>query len=105
MDENFIILDFSLLISSFCQVKFHQYVAPSIQQTSVSGQDPMDADVPVSTDGVPDSELENNGRTVDLLIENHSNGGVTEMETGRNDDHVAPESDLDQVKMEEWSAQ
>ncbi|KAL6124939.1 hypothetical protein ACLB2K_077447 [Fragaria x ananassa] len=88
-------------------VKFHQYVAPSIQQASMSGQDPMDADIPVSADGVPDdtlhvsnSELEDNGRKVDSSVENHSNG-VTEMETSMDNAHVVPESNSDQVRMEE----
>lgn len=82
------------------------------QQTDMSGHIPMDADIPVSADGAPDDTLHGNnselgekldvanGQKVDLSIENHSNE-VTEMETSLDDAHVAPESNSDQVKMEE----
>lgn len=126
-DKLIIICDFSQLISSLVQVKFSQYTAssselvPSLdalveqtsQQTSTSGHDPMDADIPVSADGAPEdtlhgsnSELDEkldvlaDGQKVDSSIENHSNG-AKEMETSLDDACVAPESNSDQVKMEE----
>lgn len=111
------------------EVKFHQYmaysgrVAPSIdaseeqttQQKSISGQHPMDTDIPVTSDGAPEdnntqhgSNLEEgikmdvlaNGQNLESSLENHSNGG-TDVEAGGGDRNVPPESNSDETNMEE----
>ncbi|BFG20393.1 hypothetical protein CerSpe_066670 [Prunus speciosa] len=110
------------------EVKFHQYmaysgrVAPSIdaseeqttQQKSISGQHPMDTDIPVTSDGAPEdntqhgSNLEEdkkmdvlaNGQNLESSLENHSNGG-TDVESSGGDRNVPPESNSDETNMEE----
>ncbi|KAL6288695.1 hypothetical protein ACE6H2_006205 [Prunus campanulata] len=109
------------------EVKFHQYMAysgrvtPSIdaseeqttQQKSISGQHPMDTDIPVTSDGAPEdntqhgSNLEDkkmdvlaNGQNLESSLENHSNGG-TDVESSGGDRNVPPESNSDETNMEE----
>lgn len=110
------------------EVKFHQYmaysgrVAPSIdaseeqttQQKSISGQHPMDTDIPVTSDGAPEdntqhgSNLEEdtkmdvlaNGQNLESSLENHSNGG-TDVESGGGDRNVPPESSSEETNMDE----